>query len=149
MSTGTVVRLVVDLIQKEINFTVNTLLQMAYRIESGRGLSSDGYMSRRHQSIERGLRAWVTEQTLVAVMFEIFDPQADEAYERGEVTLTYAADPIEDEQVVKLTRLRDLKGGVAEEIEVGEEYGFGHMKGKVVYTIGNWDGHQQDQHNGE
>ena len=67
MSTGTVVKLNVDLIQKETNYTVNTLLQMGYRIESGRGLSSDGYMSRSHENIEKGFRAWVTEGTLLGV----------------------------------------------------------------------------------
>ena len=47
------------------------------------------------------------------------------------------------------TQLRELKGGVAQAIEVGdEEYGFGRIKGKVVYTIGNWSGQQHHQHNG-
>jgi hypothetical protein len=40
-------------------------------------------------------------------------------------------------------------GGVSEEIEVGdEEHGFGHVMGRVVYTLSNWGGKQQDQNNG-
>jgi hypothetical protein len=186
MTTGAGVKVVVDLLQKEITYTVNILLQMAYRIESGRGLSGEGYMSRTHEIIERGFRTWVTEQKLQSVHFEIYDPQSDKAYEVGNVYLTYIADPVE--QVVKppieqleslftklkklppgaqfrvvvhnapgysevpgwyLTTLKDLMGGVAEEIEVGDEkHGFGRMWGKVVYTIGNWGGKQQDQHKG-
>jgi hypothetical protein len=42
---------------------------------------------------------------------------------------------------------KELIGGVSEEIEVGdEEHGFGHVTGKVVYTISNWSKEQQDQH---
>jgi hypothetical protein len=35
MSTGTGVQVVVDLFEKTINFTVNILLQLAYRVEGG------------------------------------------------------------------------------------------------------------------
>ena len=42
---------------------------------------------------------------------------------------------------------KELIGGVAEEIVVGdEEHGFGHVTGKVVYTISNWSNEQQDQY---
>jgi hypothetical protein len=44
---------------------------------------------------------------------------------------------------------KELMGGVSEEIEVGdEEHGFGHVMGRVVYTLSNWGGKQQDQNNG-
>ena len=42
---------------------------------------------------------------------------------------------------------KELMGGISEEIEVGDEdHGFGHVKGKVVYTISNWE-KQQNQLN--
>ena len=38
-------------------------------------------------------------------------------------------------------------GGVSQEIEVGDEdHGFGHIKGRVVYRISNWE-KQLDQPN--
>jgi hypothetical protein len=64
MSTGTGVQVMVDLLEKTVNYTVNILLQLAYRIEGGRGLSDAGYMSRLHETIERGFRTWVSEQKL-------------------------------------------------------------------------------------
>ena len=39
------------------------------------------------------------------------------------------------------TRLRELKGGVAEQIEVGDkDFGYGFAMGKITYKGGNWDG---------
>jgi hypothetical protein len=39
------------------------------------------------------------------------------------------------------TTLRALKGGAAEEIEVGDkDFGYGLATGKITYTRGNWDG---------
>ena len=184
MSTGTGVQVVVNLFEKTINFTVNILLQLAYRVEGGRGLSTEGYMSNRHESIERGFRTWVTEQKLLFVRFQIYDPKSNEAYEIVQVDLKYLDDPIEKvvkppvdplealmKQLKKLpsdakfsvivrneegasevpgwspAKFKDLIGGVSKEIVVGdEEHGFGHVTGRVVYTISNWE-KQLDQHN--
>jgi hypothetical protein len=186
MSTGTGVQVIVDLLEKTVNYTVNILFQLAYRIEGGRGLSGAGYMSRLHEVIERGFRAWISEQKLLFVRFQLYDPTSNKAYEIAQVNLTYTADPTEKavkppieqlEAVMKeLNKLppdakfsvivqnapgasevpgwqpsefKELMGGVAEEIEVGdEEHGFGHVAGRVVYTISNWGEKQHDQHNG-
>jgi hypothetical protein len=186
MSTGTGVQVMVDLLEKTVTYTVNILLQLAYRVEGGRGLSGEGYMSRLHETIERGFRTWVSEQKLLFVRFQLYDPTSNEAYEVVQVNLTYTTDPHEEvvkppiEQLEALMKklkklppdakfgvivqnapgasevpgwspaaFKELMGGVSEEIEIGDkEHGFGHVWGKVVYTISNWDRQQQDQHNG-
>jgi hypothetical protein len=99
MSTGAGVHVTVDLLEKTVNYTVNILLQLAYRVEGGRGLSSAGYMSRFHEIIERGFRTWVSEQKLLFVRFQLYDPTSNEAYEVVQVNLTYTADL--HEKVVK------------------------------------------------
>src|SRR5688500_13705775 len=80
MSTGTGVQVMVDLLEKTVNYTVNILLQLAYRVEGGRGLSGAGYMSQLHETIERGFRTWVSEQKLLFVRFQLYDPTSNEAY---------------------------------------------------------------------
>ena len=185
MSTGTSVKVTVNLLEKAITYTVNVLFQLGHRIEGGRGLSGGGYMSRSHSHLERGFTTWVSEQTLLFVRFELYSSQSNKAYEYVQVNLTYLADPIERvvrapieqlEGIMKKLRklpsdakfnvivktapgasevpgwsraeFKPLIGPVAEEIEVGdEEHGFGHITGKVVYTISNWSEDQQDQHN--
>jgi hypothetical protein len=95
MSTGAGVQVKVDLLEKAVNYTVNILLQLAYRVEGGRGLSGAGYMSRLHEIIERGFRTWVSEQKLIFVRFEIYDPTSNQAYEVIQANLTYIDDPRE------------------------------------------------------
>ncbi len=99
MSTGTALKVTVNLLEKAVNYTVNILMQLGYRIESGRGLSGAGYMSGEHEVIERGFRTWITEQKLLRVRFQIYDPKTDKAYEVVEANLTYTADS--REKVVK------------------------------------------------
>jgi hypothetical protein len=99
MSTGVGVQVMVDLLEKTVTYNVNILLQLAYRIEGGRGLSGAGYMSRLHETIERGFRTWISEQKLLMVRFELYNPASNEAYEVAQVDLTYTAEPTE--KVVK------------------------------------------------
>ena len=143
-------------------------------------------MSRLHEIIERGFRTWVSEQKLLFVRIQIYDPTSNQAYELVQVNLTYTTDPIEavkpppieqlEALMKKLKKLpsdakfgvivqnapgasevpgwspaafKELMDGVSEEIVVGdEEHGFGHILGKIVYTISNWGGKQQNQHFG-
>jgi hypothetical protein len=176
MST-TMIKLEVNILQKSFTYMTNTLLQIGYRIEHGRGLTG-GYMTRLHEVIERGFRTWLTEEKLQIVHFEIFDRSSDKAYEVGKVSLEYTADPTEEDLVVKKppleeletlfkrlrqlppgaqfrvvattapgaskvegwepTRLRELLGGVSEEIEIGDGHGFGNVRGRTRYLIGNY-----------
>jgi hypothetical protein len=94
------IRVRVNLLEKSVTYMSNCLLQIGYRIEGGRGLSGDGYLSRNQEWIERGFRVWLAEQALVSVHFEIFDPHADKAYEVGKVVLDYSTDP-RGEEVTK------------------------------------------------
>lgn len=175
----TMIKLEVNILQKSIVYMTNTLLQLGYRIEHGRGVAG-GYMARYHEVIERGFRTWLTEEKLQVVHFEVFDRRSDKAYEVGQVSLEYTADPNEEDLVVKKppieqletlfkrlrqlppgaqfrvvattapgasevvgwypTTLRPLLGGVKEDIDIGEGHGYGNVRGKTRYLIGNWDG---------
>ena len=157
-------------------YMTNSLIQIGFRIEAGRGLS--GYMTENQAVIERGLQTWVGEQKLLSLHFELFDPTGDKAYEVFTVEINYLTDPHEEvvkppieqlEDVLKKlrqlppgarfrvvamrapgftpvdgwypTNLRELKGGVAEQVEVGDkDFGYGLAMGKITYTRGNWDG---------
>jgi hypothetical protein len=67
-------------------------------------------MSRTHQIIENGFRAWLAEEKLLDVRFEIFDPHSDKAYEVCVVALEYVADPNEDDaNVVKKPPIEQLE----------------------------------------
>jgi hypothetical protein len=133
--------------QKEINYMVNILLQMMYRIEYGRGLSKAGYMARTHEIIERGLRTWLTEQKLQTVFIEIYDPTADKSYERGEVTITYTADPTEKvvkppvEKLEKLfKKLKKLPPGAQFRIVVNNAPGYSEVPGWYSTTLKDFMG---------
>jgi hypothetical protein len=98
MSATTVLKLGVDLLEKSVNFAVNCLILLGYRIEAERGLK--GYMTRNQEWIERGIRTWVSEQKLLSLHYEIYDEESDKAYERCQIDLKYFTNP-QGQEVVK------------------------------------------------
>jgi hypothetical protein len=84
----------VNTLTMEINFSVNSIMRTAYRIEHGR--TGGDFMTRYHQVIENGIRTWIAEETLEAVHFELYDPTSNLAYEKGRISLQYTADPREE-----------------------------------------------------
>jgi hypothetical protein len=89
-------------------YMANSLLQIGYRIEHGRGLSGDGYISRHHEILERGFRTWLAEQKLLSVHVEIFDPESDLAYEVGKVLLEYSTNPREEAVKPPIEQLEEI-----------------------------------------
>jgi hypothetical protein len=98
-------------------------------------------MTRHHEFYERGLRIWLTEEKLLSVHFEIFDPITDEAYEVCTVILDYTTDleqvakPAIDELEAMLAKLRDLPPGAKFRLVVMRAPGFTPVEGWALTRL--------------
>jgi hypothetical protein len=167
---------VVDLVTKSITYATNSITRMLFRVEHGR-IVGGHFMVDNEEKIEKGLRVWLREQTLLAVHCELYSPDADEAYERCTIEVAYREEATEEvsrppiEQLEELMRtleklpddaqfrllmalapgytevpgwgdpggLKDLKGGLKKEHQIGGEHGFGHIHGSTRYFESNWN----------
>ena len=88
----------VNLMEKSVTYMSNTLFQIKFKIAQGRGLSPD-YLVQNREILENGFFAWLSEQTLLSVHFEVIAPDGSKALERWDLSFDYRADP--DETVEK------------------------------------------------
>lgn len=105
--TTTTMKLSVNLMEKTAVYIANCLITLGFRIEHLR-VGSD-YMRRHLERIEAGFKTWAGEFSLETVVYEVYSPQADKAYEKGVVTLEYYADPTEEQEDVKPVPTEDLE----------------------------------------
>ena len=129
MATTTMMKLSVNLMEKSVVYLCNCLIQLGFRIEHLR-VGSD-YMRRHLERLVAGFKTWLGEQKLETVAYEIYSPQADKAYEKGEVTLEYYADPTEEQEVVKPPPIEDMEAMLQRLKTLPEDAKF-----RVVVTLG-------------
>ena len=122
-------KLAVNLMEKTAVYLCNCLIQLGFRIEHLR-VGSD-YMRRHLERIEAGFKTWGSERTLKSVVYEIYSPRADKAYEEAEVNLEYYADPTEEQEVVKPPPIEDLEAMLQRLKTLPEDAKF-----RVVVTLG-------------
>ena len=95
MSTTTIINTSMNLLTMTAVYMSNCLIQLGFRIETGRGLS--GYMTYNQAVIERGLRTWLGEGTLLSLHMELFDPATvDDAHEVFTFPINYLTEPQEE-----------------------------------------------------
>ena len=94
-------------------------------------------MTARHEFYEKSIRTWLTEEKLLAVYYELFDPKMDEAYEVAKIILDYTTEPKEEvviphvEQMEAMfKKLRDLPGAKFR-LVVTRAPGYTHVDGWV------------------
>ncbi|HXE74702.1 MAG TPA: hypothetical protein VNN18_03555 [Candidatus Xenobia bacterium] len=86
----------VDILQRSVTYTVNTVFQTMFKVVGGRGLPSD-YLIERRKVIEDGLFTWLTEQALFSLHVEVFKRGENKCIERWDFEFVYRAEP--DEKV--------------------------------------------------
>jgi hypothetical protein len=152
MTTSTIIKTEMNLMTTTAVYMTNCLIQLGFRIEAGRGLS--GYMTENQTVIEAGLRTWLGEMTLLSVVFELFDPTADEAYEVFTVEINYLTDPHEEGEVVKpplaelenvLKKLQRLPPGARFRVVARRAPGFTHVDGWSPTALKPFKGGKTEQ----
>lgn len=107
----------VDILQRSVTYTVNTVFQMIFKAISGRKLPAD-YLIRNRKVIEDGLFTWLTEQTLTSLHIQVFKAGGETCIERWDFEFDYRAEP--EQEVVRppaedledfLRRLKSLPSG--------------------------------------
>lgn len=86
------VRVSVNVMTKSVNYVVNTIFLLAFRITKWRGLPPH-YLASNRDIIERGLFTWLAEQTLEQLHIEVISPDSSRALERWDMAFIYSADP--------------------------------------------------------
>ncbi len=152
MSMTTTITVGVNILTQAITYQCNTLLQMGYLIEHGR-VQGGHHMVDYQEVFERGLMAWLTEQKLERVHFELYSPQSNTAYERCEVEISYLADP--REEVVKppiaqleelFTRLEKLPADAQFRLVVSTAPGASAVPGWAPTTLRDFSGGVKETH---
>ncbi len=107
MSTTTSLKVGVDLLMHAAVFAVNCILQIAFRVEACR-LSAGRYMIDHADDIEKALKIWLREQSLRAVVLELYSPDTGTSYEECRVEMDYLADPKTEATRPNIARLEDV-----------------------------------------
>lgn len=107
MATMTSLRIGVDLLTQAAVFAVNGILQIAFRVEAAR-MTGGRYMIDNADEIEKALRIWLREQTLLAVVLELYSPATGTSYEECRVEIDYLADPKTEATRPNVAQLEEL-----------------------------------------
>jgi hypothetical protein len=111
-TTTTSVKMKVNLFERAAVYQVNSLLQLLFRTEHFR-IQGGHFMTDYLEIIERGLKTWLTEQTLERVYCEIYSPHKGTAYERLEAVIDYVDNPTEEVVKAPVGELEELMGKLA------------------------------------
>jgi len=85
----------VNIVEKSVTYVSNTVIQLLFRIAHKRGLDPS-YIQGNLDVIEKGLRTWLSEQKLRALLLQVFVADKDDALENWETMFEYYADPKEE-----------------------------------------------------
>jgi len=95
----------VNIMQKAVTFVANSVINEQLRIAHGRGLDPS-YLQSNLEIIENGLRTWLSEQKIHALLLQVFLPDREDALENWETIFIYYADPIEE---VRQLPIKDIE----------------------------------------
>lgn len=141
MSVLTIETVQVNLVTQTATAVTNMIFRMLLEIARERGLSSN-YLADGREVIEKGLFAWLAEESLILVRFEVSFPESENALEVFELTFEYVNGGSEELVKPEIERLREfcrelaaLPQGVEYTVKVRHESWASEVEGWVPCTF--------------